>query len=116
MMPVRYRALGQVAPNIHIFAKGTAAAYEILQVIGRKNVRDHSTEGRILPQVAGHIELCNVCFSYPSRPEVAIFDHFCLSIPAGQTVAIVGSSGSGKSTVVSLIERFYEPQSGTYLE
>ncbi|KAH8947268.1 hypothetical protein BDL97_11G031200 [Sphagnum fallax] len=108
-------ALGQVAPNIHIFAKGTAAAYDILQVIGRKNVRDHSTDGRILPQVAGHIELCNVCFSYPSRPEVAIFDHFCLSIPAGQTVAIVGSSGSGKSTVVSLIERFYEPQSGEVL-
>lgn len=99
-----------------MFARGKAAAYNILEMINRKKVNDHNNlalEGKILAGVVGYIELRNVCFSYPTRPEVPIFDNFCLSIPAGKTVAIVGGSGSGKSTVVALIERFYDPQSGT---
>jgi ATP-binding cassette subfamily B (MDR/TAP) protein 1 len=57
-------------------------------------------------------QLQNVDFSYPSRPDVLVLRDFSLSIPPGKTVAIVGCSGSGKSTVVSLIERFYDPNSG----
>jgi len=53
-----------------------------------------------------------VSFTYPSRPEAPIFKHFNLDIEAGTTVALVGASGSGKSTVVSLIERFYDPDHG----
>ncbi|GLI63941.1 hypothetical protein VaNZ11_007082 [Volvox africanus] len=63
--------------------------------------------------VRGEIELRNVDFAYPSRPDVLIFRDFSLHVPAGKTVALVGSSGSGKSTVVQLIERFYDPLSGT---
>ena len=72
-------------------------------------------EGQILAQVDGYIELCNVCFSYPSRPDVVIFNNFNLEIPSGKSMALVGGSGSGKSTVISLIERFYDPISGEYL-
>lgn len=71
--------------------------------------------GKILPAVEGHIQFKDVCFRYPSRPEVLIFDRLCLDIPAGKVVALVGGSGSGKSTVISLIERFYEPSSGEIL-
>lgn len=53
-----------------------------------------------------------VNFTYPSRPEAPIFRGFTLNIEAGTTVALVGSSGSGKSTVVSLVERFYDPDRG----
>ena len=55
----------------------------------------------------------NIAFRYPSRPDAPIFENFSLFIEAGQTVALVGPSGSGKSSVVSLLERFYNPQYGS---
>ena len=54
----------------------------------------------------------NVCFSYPSRGEVQVLDHFSWHIRAGENVAIVGPSGSGKSTLVQLLQRQYDPDSG----
>ena len=61
----------------------------------------------------GEIELKNVNFSYPSRPDVPIVKNLSLRFPAGKTAALVGASGSGKSTVISLVERFYDPLSGS---
>ncbi|CAN7006745.1 unnamed protein product [Brassica oleracea var. botrytis] len=60
----------------------------------------------------GDIELRHVSFKYPSRPDVQIFRDLCLSIRAGKTVALVGESGSGKSTVIALLQRLYDPDSG----
>ena len=54
----------------------------------------------------------DICFSYPTRPENQIFKSLNLVVKSGETLAIVGNSGCGKSTVFSLIERFYDPQSG----
>lgn len=54
----------------------------------------------------------DVTFSYPNRPETAVFSNLTFEIPAGKIVAIVGESGAGKSTVLALLERFYEPLSG----
>lgn len=53
----------------------------------------------------GEIEFKNVKFNYPTRPDVIVLNDFNLRIPAGKTVAIVGSSGNGKSTVAALLER-----------
>ena len=67
--------------------------------------------GKHMPDlVEGGVELKAVSFAYPDRE--SILQDFSLSIPAGQTVAIVGPTGSGKSTIVRLLLRFYEPQSG----
>ncbi|KAL1136469.1 hypothetical protein V6Z11_A12G241600 [Gossypium hirsutum] len=74
-----------------------------------------SKTGHKLGKVEGHIEFKDVSFNYPSRPDVVIFNRFSLNIPAGKIVALVGGSGSGKSTVISLIERFYEPLAGEVL-
>ena len=60
----------------------------------------------------GHIQIEDVCFNYPSRPDTKSLEHFSLEIKSGETVALVGPSGAGKSTVFQLLLRFYDPQSG----
>lgn len=75
----------------------------------------YDKSGKKLDDLNGDIELKEVCFSYPTRPNELIFNEFSISIPSGTTTALVGQSGSGKSTVISLIERFYDPQSGEVL-
>ena len=60
----------------------------------------------------GEIELKNADFHYPSRPDFPVLNCLSVSVKPGQTLALVGASGSGKSTVVSLIERFYDPVGG----
>jgi len=60
----------------------------------------------------GNIEFENVMFSYPTRPDVLVLNAFSLKLPKNTTTALVGSSGSGKSTVVSLIQRFYDVDGG----
>uniref|UniRef100_A0A7N0TAH2 Uncharacterized protein n=1 Tax=Kalanchoe fedtschenkoi TaxID=63787 RepID=A0A7N0TAH2_KALFE len=109
-------SLGQAAPDMSAFVRAKAAAYSIFEMIERDTVSQKvSSNGKTLSKIEGHIQFREVSFSYPSRPDAVIFDKFNLDIPAGKIVALVGGSGSGKSTVISLIERFYRPLSGEIL-
>lgn len=65
--------------------------------------------------INGSVELKDVYFSYPARPKERIFSGFSLTIPKGKSLGLVGRSGSGKSTVISLIQRFYDPENGEVL-
>lgn len=88
----------------------------MFETINRKSEIDpYDPEGKVKDDIRGDIELRDVYFSYPSRPDEHIFSGICLSISSGATAALVGQSGSGKSTVISLIERFYDPQAGQVL-
>ncbi|XP_010271028.1 PREDICTED: ABC transporter B family member 21-like [Nelumbo nucifera] len=108
--------LGQASPCLAAFSAGQAAAFKMFKTIERKpDINAYDSHGCMLNDICGDIELRDVCFSYPIRPEEQIFNGFSLSIPSGRTAALVGQSGSGKSTVVSLIERFYDPQEGEVL-
>lgn len=110
------RALGQASPAISAIGAGKGAAYKIFEVIKRvPDIDITDSRGAIPDKVKGDVELREVDFRYPTRPDVLVLSKFSLSIPAGKTVALVGESGSGKSTVVSLIERFYDPESGAVL-
>ncbi|OQR90012.1 ATP-binding Cassette (ABC) Superfamily, partial [Achlya hypogyna] len=76
-----------------------------------------AANGTVLADVKGDIELRHVAFAYPSRPDSQIYKDYSLTIHAGQTLALVGGSGSGKSTAIGLMERFYDPASGAvYLD
>lgn len=109
-------SLGQASPSISAFAAGKAAAYKMFETIERKpEINSFDTKGKKLDEIRGDIELRDVYFSYPARPDEQIFNGFSLSIPSGTTAALVGQSGSGKSTVISLIERFYDPHAGEVL-
>ena len=107
------RALGQGLSNIKYFAEASAAAERMLEVIRRvPKIDSESNAGEELARVAGEVEFKDVEFCYPSRPENPVFKSFSLRVPAGHTVALVGSSGSGKSTAIALLQRFYDPSAG----
>ncbi|XP_062096709.1 ABC transporter B family member 9 [Humulus lupulus] len=109
-------SLGQTSPCLNAFASGQAAAYKMFETIKRKPKIDaYDTVGTVLEDIRGEIELKDVYFRYPARPDVQIFSGFSLHVASGTTAALVGQSGSGKSTVISLLERFYDPDSGQVL-
>lgn len=109
-------SLGEASPCLSAFGAGQAAAFKMFETINRKPEIDaYDTKGKILDDIRGDLELRDVYFSYPARPNEQIFSGFSISISGGTTAALVGQSGSGKSTVISLIERFYDPQAGEVL-
>lgn len=105
-------SLGQIGPNFESFTAAIAAASKIYAHIDRKSPLDPlSVEGGSLPEVRGNITLKDIKLIYPSRSDF-VLEGFDLTIPARQTTALVGASGSGKSSIISLIERFYNPVGG----
>jgi ATP-binding cassette subfamily B (MDR/TAP) protein 1 len=92
---------------------GRGAAAKLFATIDRVPAIDSANPEGLKPDhVEGEIVLEDVVFSYPSRPTVPVVKGLTLRFPAGKTAALVGASGSGKSTIVALTERFYDPTSG----
>ncbi|KAG1326634.1 putative multidrug resistance protein [Cocos nucifera] len=109
-------ALGSGLSNLKYFTEASSAGERIMEVIKRiPKIDSDSMEGEVLENVSGNVEFRAVEFAYPSRPENPIFRDFSLKVPAGRTVALVGGSGSGKSTAIALLERFYDPSGGEIL-
>nr|XP_007151162.1 hypothetical protein PHAVU_004G023100g [Phaseolus vulgaris]ESW23156.1 hypothetical protein PHAVU_004G023100g [Phaseolus vulgaris] len=106
-------ALGAGLSNVKYFSEASSAGERIMEVIKRvPKIDSENMGGEILEEVGGEVEFVHVDFVYPSRPDSVILKDFSLRVPAGKTVALVGGSGSGKSTVISLLQRFYDPVEG----
>ncbi|KAI4527252.1 ste6-like protein [Schizophyllum commune Loenen D] len=106
-------SLALLAPEMQAITHARGAAAKLYATIDRiPDIDSYSTEGLKPDTVHGDIVLENVKFSYPSRPTVPVVRGVNLHFKAGQTCALVGASGSGKSTAISLIERFYDPSEG----
>ncbi|XP_070692316.1 ATP-dependent translocase ABCB1 [Pempheris klunzingeri] len=109
-------AMGQTSPNIQTFSSARGAAHKVYSIIDHKpNIDSYSDAGFKPDSIRGDIEFKNIHFSYPSRPDIKIMNNLCLSVTNGQTIALVGSSGCGKSTTIQLLQRFYDPQEGQVL-
>ncbi|CAF4562481.1 unnamed protein product, partial [Rotaria socialis] len=94
-------------------ARSSASAKRLCRIFKRKPMIDNwSTEGHIIENFSGSIEFENVTFAYPTRKSLPVLNKFHLAIKPGQSVALVGSSGCGKSTVIQLLERFYDCNEG----
>ncbi|CAH2305688.1 bile salt export pump [Pelobates cultripes] len=99
--------------SLEAFATGRAAATIIYETIEKNPEIDcMSDEGHKPDKVNGVIEFHNVNFHYPSRPDVKILSDLNIAINPGETTAFVGPSGSGKSSTIQLIQRFYDPTNG----
>ncbi|KIK69504.1 hypothetical protein GYMLUDRAFT_33870 [Collybiopsis luxurians FD-317 M1] len=106
-------SLAMLAPEMQAITHGRGAAAKLFATIDRVPEIDSSDPSGLKPDhVEGEITLENIKFAYPSRPGVTVVKDLSLNFRAGKTAALVGASGSGKSTVISLVERFYDPLSG----
>jgi len=94
--------------------KACAAAHGIFAVIDRKSTIDGLSEKGIKPEkgLQGAVKLDNVKFAYPSAPHIAVLGGLSVTVAQGKTLALVGHSGCGKSTIINLLMRFYNPVSG----
>jgi ATP-binding cassette subfamily B (MDR/TAP) protein 1 len=107
-------SITQLAPYSIEFTRAASAAAQLFVLIDRKTAIDpFDPSGEQPSSLEGILELEGVTFAYPTRPNTTVLDNFSLHAPAGKVTALVGHSGSGKSTIVGLIERWYNPISGT---
>jgi ATP-binding cassette subfamily B (MDR/TAP) protein 1 len=107
-------SIAMMAPSFQAFNAGTTSAAVIFRAIDRVSPIDPSQEGGLsADKIQGDIEFRRIRHVYPSRVSTNALSEYNLHIPAGKTTALVGPSGGGKSTVVSLLQRFYSTVEGT---
>ncbi|SPO37860.1 related to multidrug resistance protein 4 [Pseudozyma flocculosa] len=110
--------IGQIAPYLQTFSSASGAGQALLKTIETKSPIDGTDEKQgLVPQPGDFasiaVQFDGVDFVYPARPDSKALDGLHLDVPAGQRVGIVGMSGSGKSTIASLAQRFYDPTAGS---
>ncbi len=101
--------LAQLWGNLQSAAGASERIFDLLDE--PVTIRD-APDARHLPSIVGRIRFDDVHFAYPSRPEVEVLEGISFQTQPGETTALVGHSGAGKSTVVALILRFYDPSAG----
>ena len=105
---------GSISENIGDLQRAAGAAERLAELRAEPPVIAEPARPKTLPRpVKGAVSFDDVCFRYPTRPEQLALDRLRLDVAPGETVAIVGPSGAGKTTVFNLLLRFYDPESGT---
>lgn len=96
--------------------KGSQALGSVFSILYRKTaIQPNDPAAKMVTDIKGDVDFRHVSFKYPVRPDITIFEDLSLRVSAGKSLAIVGQSGSGKSTVIGLVMRFYDPLSGTVM-
>ncbi|CAL0313797.1 unnamed protein product [Lupinus luteus] len=105
------RSLRVVLPDLKYFTEASVASSRIFDIINRTPLIDgEETKGLMLEKISGKLDFEHVKFTYPSpsRADMVVLKDFNLQVEAGKTVALVGARGSGKSTAIALVQRFYD--------
>ena len=105
-------AVASISEVIGELQRAAGAAERTIELLQAPNLIQSPDKPSPLPKVFGNIGIEQLCFAYPSRPDVLAIDHLTLTIRAGETLALVGPSGAGKSTLFDLLLRFFDNQSG----
>jgi ATP-binding cassette subfamily B protein len=103
-------ALSEIWSELQRAAGATERLVELLHA--EDTVTDPANPKALPKNIQGEIRFEDVSFRYPARPDTVALDHLSLLVKPGETVAFVGPSGAGKTTVIQLIQRFYDPNSG----
>ncbi|CAF3161370.1 unnamed protein product [Rotaria sp. Silwood2] len=107
-------SLGQAAPHLQSVAQARGAAFTLWQIIDTPStISINNSNGVKKEDLIGDIKFTNVNFVYPSRSDVSVLNRLSFAAQRGQTTALVGSSGCGKSTCMQLLQRFYDPIDGS---
>jgi ABC-type multidrug transport system fused ATPase/permease subunit len=107
-------SVGSLSNTIGNFFKATGASERVFEIIDK--IPSISRQGGVIPRsIHGDLKLKNISFSYASRSDKLIIKNLSLHIPSGQVVALVGPSGGGKTTIIGLLKRFYDPDEGSIL-
>ena len=106
-------AVASISEVIGELQRAAGAAERTMELLHAPNEITSPKQALLLPKVSGNIEIDQIVFAYPSRPNVHAVDKLSLQVRAGETLALVGPSGAGKSTLFDLILRFFDCQSGS---
>nr|XP_023671513.1 ATP-binding cassette sub-family B member 8, mitochondrial isoform X1 [Paramormyrops kingsleyae] len=110
------RSMASISILFGQMVRGISAGARVFEYLKLEPTIPLKGGGRIpYHSLIGRVDFMNVTFSYPTRPKQQVLRNFSLALPPGKTVAIVGESGGGKSTVAALLERFYDPNTGVIL-
>ena len=108
------RVIGEAGSMSSDIAKGSDTVKSVFGILDRESrINPDDERGEKKDEIEGNVDVSTVDFAYPARPDVMIFKNFSLRIKAGKSMALVGQRGSGKSTIIGLIERFYDPLKGS---
>ena len=109
MIGVSVGGLGEIFTQLQ---RSIGASERVLEIL---NEKDEATDSTQTFKLRGQVDFNQVTFAYPTRPDVTVLKHFAFNIRSGEKVALVGQSGSGKSTIINLLMRFYPIQEGNIL-
>lgn len=105
-------SVGQIISMVPDYNAAREAVKHIFKILSTKSPIDPFSKFGARPRVHGTVTFDNVFFAYPQRPTIPTLSGISFTLNAGQTLAVVGESGAGKSTIISLLERFYDPVAG----
>lgn len=105
--------LTQIAQSMTNMQTASASANRVFEFLNAEEMDNENSKSTVLNAVNGAVEFKNVHFSYPDNPDKIIINNFSATVKPGQKVAIVGPTGAGKTTMVNLLMRFFEINSGS---